>query len=75
MEIWEIMNRLKREHIYLIFIILIIICIFQYGIHKICGFTIYPDELENLLGLKKGTFDTQTPPPKVNLELKNNIDN
>lgn len=44
MEIWEIMNRLKREHIYLIFIILIIICIFQYGIHKICGFTIYPDE-------------------------------
>ncbi len=44
MEIWEIMNKLKREHIYLIFIISIIICIFQYGIHKICGFTIYPDE-------------------------------
>ncbi|MDE7330702.1 MAG: hypothetical protein K2O16_00455 [Lachnospiraceae bacterium] len=38
------MNKLKREHIYLIFIISIIICIFQYGIHKICGFTIYPDE-------------------------------
>lgn len=34
------------------------------------GLTIYPDELENLLGLKKGTFDTQVPPPKVNLELK-----
>ena len=34
------------------------------------GLTIYPDELENLLGLKKGTFDTQAPPPKVNLELK-----
>lgn len=34
------------------------------------GLTIYPDELENLLGLKKGTFDTQEPPPKVNLELK-----
>lgn len=44
MEIRVIMNKLKREHIYLIFIILIIICIFQYGIHKICGFTIYPDE-------------------------------
>lgn len=28
------------------------------------GLSIYPDELENLLGLKKGTFDTQTPPKK-----------
>lgn len=31
------------------------------------GLSIYPDELENLLGLKKGTFDTQTPPKKINL--------
>lgn len=34
------------------------------------GLSIYPDELENLLGVKRGTFDTQTPPPKINLELK-----
>lgn len=38
------MHRLRREHIYLILIILIIIGIFQYGIRKICGFSVYPDE-------------------------------
>lgn len=34
----------KKINPYLIFILLIIFCIFQYGIHKICGFTLYPDE-------------------------------
>lgn len=29
---------------YLIFILLLVFCIFQYGIEKICGFTMYPDE-------------------------------
>lgn len=38
------MHRLRREHIYLILIILIIFCFFQYGIRKICGFSVYPDE-------------------------------
>ena len=37
-------NKIKKEHIFLIFIILIIFCVFQYGIQKICGFTMYPDE-------------------------------
>lgn len=40
----DIMQKLKQDHIFLIFIVLIIICIFQYGIQKICGFTLYPDE-------------------------------
>lgn len=34
----------KKINPYLLFILLIIFCIFQYGIHKICGFTLYPDE-------------------------------
>ena len=38
------MHRIKQEHIYFIFILMMIVCIFQYGIHKICGFTLYPDE-------------------------------
>lgn len=38
------MCKIKKEYSYLILIILIIICVFQYGIHKICGFTMYPDE-------------------------------
>ena len=29
---------------YFLFIALLIFCIFQYGIRKICGFTMYPDE-------------------------------
>jgi len=44
---WEcgsFMQRIKREYLYGFFVILIIICIFQYGIQKICGFTMYPDE-------------------------------
>lgn len=38
------MHRIKQEYLYSAFLILIIICIFQYGIQKICGFTMYPDE-------------------------------
>ncbi len=38
------MSRIQREHIYLTLIILIIFCIFEYGIQKIFGFTVYPDE-------------------------------
>lgn len=34
----------KRESIYVFFIILIILGIYQYGIQKICGFVMYPDE-------------------------------
>ncbi len=38
------MHRIKREYLYGTFLILIIVCIYQYGIQKICGFTMYPDE-------------------------------
>lgn len=38
------MHLIKKANIYLIFIILIIFGIFQYGINKICGFTLVPDE-------------------------------
>ena len=38
------MQKLKKDHIVLIFIILIIFSVFQYGIQKIYGFTLYPDE-------------------------------
>lgn len=38
------MHKWKQEHIYFVFIILIIFCIFQYGIRKTCGFSVYPDE-------------------------------
>lgn len=34
----------KREYVYLVFIVLIIAGIYQYGIRKICGFVMYPDE-------------------------------
>lgn len=44
MEAESFMHRLKREYIYFILIILIIFCVFQYGMQKICGFTLYPDE-------------------------------
>lgn len=35
---------LKKFNPYLIFVILIIFCVHQYGLQKICGFTLYPDE-------------------------------
>lgn len=38
------MHLIRKANIYLIFIILIIFGIFQYGINKICGFTLVPDE-------------------------------
>lgn len=38
------MQKLKRDYIVLIFIYLIIFSVFQYGIQKIYGFTLYPDE-------------------------------
>lgn len=38
------MQKLKKDHIVLVFIILIIFSVFQYGIQKIYGFTLYPDE-------------------------------
>lgn len=34
------------------------------------GLTMYPDDLESLLGLPKGTLKTEVVSPKVNLELK-----
>lgn len=40
----NVMHLIKKANIYLIFIILIIFGIFQYGINKICGFTLVPDE-------------------------------
>ena len=40
----NLMQKSEQENIFQIFIILIIICIFQYGIEKIYGFTLYPDE-------------------------------
>lgn len=38
------MGKIKKEYSFLIFMILIIVCVFQYGIQKVCGFTMYPDE-------------------------------
>lgn len=38
------MHFIRKVNIYLVFIILIIFGIFQYGINKICGFTLVPDE-------------------------------
>lgn len=38
------MPMIKKENRYLIVILLIILCVYQYGIQKICGFTLYPDE-------------------------------
>lgn len=38
------MQRVKEIDKYLILILLLLFCIFQYGIEKICGFTLYPDE-------------------------------
>lgn len=38
-------NRIiKKINVYSLLIVLIVICIFEYGIQKICGFTMYPDE-------------------------------
>lgn len=38
------MHKIKGEQIYFILVLLIIFCVFQYGIRKICGFSLYPDE-------------------------------
>lgn len=38
------MHTIKKINIYLIFILLILFGLFQYGINKICGFTMVPDE-------------------------------
>ena len=35
---------LKKINVHSLLIVLIVICIFEYGIQKICGFTMYPDE-------------------------------
>ena len=35
---------IRKINLHLLLIVLIIICIFEYGIQKICGFTMYPDE-------------------------------
>lgn len=35
---------IRRINLHLLLIVLIIFCIFEYGIQKICGFTLYPDE-------------------------------
>lgn len=38
------MPKIIKENIYLILVSLFVFCIYQYGIQKICGFTLYPDE-------------------------------
>ncbi len=38
------MPEIIKENRYLILVLLLIFCIYQYGIQKICGFTLYPDE-------------------------------
>lgn len=38
------MSKVNKENAYIIFILLITVCIYQYGIQKIFGFTMYPDE-------------------------------
>lgn len=35
---------IRKINLHLLLIVLIIFCIFEYGIQKICGFTLYPDE-------------------------------
>ena len=35
---------LNKVNLHSLLIVLIIICVFEYGIQKICGFTMYPDE-------------------------------
>lgn len=38
-------NRIiNKVNLHLLLIVLIVVCIFEYGIQKICGFTMYPDE-------------------------------
>lgn len=44
MDVHRIMHKIKWEHVYLALIVLIIVCFFQYGIRKVCGFSAYPDE-------------------------------
>lgn len=38
------MPKVKKDTYYLIFVFMIIFCIYRYGIGKLCGFSIYPDE-------------------------------
>ena len=38
------MPKIKKVNEYLVLIFLLLFCVFQYGIEKICGFTLYPDE-------------------------------
>ena len=35
---------IRKINLHSLLIVLIIVCIFEYGIQKICGFTMYPDE-------------------------------
>ena len=35
---------INKVNLHLLLIVLVIICIYEYGIQKICGFTMYPDE-------------------------------
>lgn len=41
---WKHRMKLVKRNRYIIFILIIFACVFQYGIGKICGFTLYPDE-------------------------------
>ncbi|MBD5396182.1 MAG: hypothetical protein HDR71_18425 [Lachnospiraceae bacterium] len=38
------LQKIKKNNSYSLFVLLLIFCIYQYGIQKICGFTLYPDE-------------------------------
>lgn len=40
----KILQKIRKINIYSFFILLLIFCVYQYGIQKICGFTLYPDE-------------------------------
>ena len=35
---------INKVNLHLLLIVLVIVCIYEYGIQKICGFTMYPDE-------------------------------
>lgn len=43
-EVKTVIQNEKKVNRYFIFLLLLLFCVFQYGVSKICGFTIFPDE-------------------------------